>query len=202
MLLYCEDVDLQFQQAVDAGAKVIRPLADQFYGDRSCQLEDPFGHRWSLATHIEDVSPEELERQVVLQEWGPILVLPVRRNRSGLRPSVDEDGYVDFGAFATVDFERSMPEFDKARYKADKLTEELRDALIHLSVIRYRLTKGQFKVLKYLRMGVLGFDDINDVETRQVGRLYLRALRLQKEIRQLRDASWERRKKELAEVLK
>ncbi|MBN1489905.1 MAG: hypothetical protein JXA69_08310 [Phycisphaerae bacterium] len=170
----------------------------------SALLSEERKNRYGSVAWLEDdelASPEELERQVVLQEWGPILSLPVRGNRSGLRPSVDEDGRVDFGAFATVDFERSMPEFDKARYKADKLREELRDALIQLSVIRYRLTKGQLKVLKYLRMGVLGFDAIEDVETRQVGRLYLRALRLQKEIRELRDASWQRRRRELGEVL-
>lgn len=58
--IYVEDVDTVFQQALDAGATELRPVQDQFYGDRSGQLEDPFGHRWSIATHVEDVSEEEM----------------------------------------------------------------------------------------------------------------------------------------------
>ncbi|MGH2767556.1 MAG: VOC family protein [Actinomycetota bacterium] len=60
MSLYVEDVDATFDLAVEAGAKALRPVEDQFYGDRSGQFEDPFGHRWSVATHIEDVPPEEM----------------------------------------------------------------------------------------------------------------------------------------------
>jgi PhnB protein len=63
ILLYVEDVDASFAQAVAAGAKVLRPLKDQFYGDRNGTLEDPFGHKWGLATHKEDVSPEEMQRR-------------------------------------------------------------------------------------------------------------------------------------------
>ena len=63
ILLYLENVDERFKQAVDAGAKVVRPLENQFYGDRSATLEDPFGHVWTVATHIEDVSPEEINRR-------------------------------------------------------------------------------------------------------------------------------------------
>jgi PhnB protein len=58
--LYVEDVDTVFQAALDRGATAVRPVADQFYGDRSGQFIDPFGHRWSVATHIEDVSAEEM----------------------------------------------------------------------------------------------------------------------------------------------
>jgi PhnB protein len=63
ILLYVENVDSLFNQAVAAGAKVQRPLKDQFYGDRSATLEDPFGHVWTIATHIEDVSPEEMDKR-------------------------------------------------------------------------------------------------------------------------------------------
>ncbi|MGH2819427.1 MAG: VOC family protein [Actinomycetota bacterium] len=61
--VYVEDVDDVFDRAVKAGAKSIRPLEDQFYGDRSGQFEDPFGHRWSVASHVEDVSPEEMGKR-------------------------------------------------------------------------------------------------------------------------------------------
>ena len=63
ILLYVLDVDAQFKQAVAAGAKVLRPVQDQFYGDRSGFLEDPFGHRWGIATHKEDVSVEEVHKR-------------------------------------------------------------------------------------------------------------------------------------------
>jgi PhnB protein len=62
--LYVEDVDAIVSQAVDAGATIRRPLQDQFYGDRSATLEDPFGHVWTVATRKEDVPPEEIERRV------------------------------------------------------------------------------------------------------------------------------------------
>ncbi|WP_035840487.1 VOC family protein [Kitasatospora azatica] len=58
--VYVEDVDAVFARALAAGAKELRPLADQFYGDRSGSFEDPWGHRWSVATHVEDVSPQEM----------------------------------------------------------------------------------------------------------------------------------------------
>jgi PhnB protein len=63
--LYVENVDEAFERAVDAGAKVSRPLQDQFYGDRAGCVMDPFGHQWTLMTHIEDVSPEEMQKRLV-----------------------------------------------------------------------------------------------------------------------------------------
>jgi PhnB protein len=58
--LYVEDVDSVVSKAERAGAKIVRPVADQFYGDRGGKLVDPFGHAWWIATHKEDVSPEEM----------------------------------------------------------------------------------------------------------------------------------------------
>jgi uncharacterized glyoxalase superfamily protein PhnB len=58
--LYVEDVDLAFQRAVTAGAKVSMPVMDTFWGDRYGKVTDPFGHEWSLATHVEDLTPEEM----------------------------------------------------------------------------------------------------------------------------------------------
>ncbi|QRX82187.1 VOC family protein [Glaciimonas sp. PAMC28666] len=60
MLIYVENVDSLFQQALSAGGKQLKPLQDQFYGDRSGTLVDPFGHVWTVATHIADYSEEEL----------------------------------------------------------------------------------------------------------------------------------------------
>lgn len=66
LMVYLPDVDGACRRAVDAGAKVLRPVQDQFYGDRSGTLQDPFGHVWTLATHIEDVTPEEMENRIAL----------------------------------------------------------------------------------------------------------------------------------------
>jgi PhnB protein len=63
LLLYVEDCDDVFDRAVSGGATVIRPLENQFYGDRNGVLKDPFGHIWSIASHVEDVSPEEMEKR-------------------------------------------------------------------------------------------------------------------------------------------
>jgi PhnB protein len=60
--LYVENTDATVERAVKAGAKVIMPVADMFWGDRYGQLEDPFGHHWSVATHIRDVSMEEMQQ--------------------------------------------------------------------------------------------------------------------------------------------
>ena len=61
--VYVEDVDATFAAAVAAGANELRPVEDQFYGDRVGQFEDPFGHRWSVGTHVEDISEEEMARR-------------------------------------------------------------------------------------------------------------------------------------------
>ena len=66
--LYVKEVDAFVQRAVDAGAKITMPLADMFWGDRYCKLEDPFGHLWSVATHLRDVSPEEMKQ--AMQKMG------------------------------------------------------------------------------------------------------------------------------------
>lgn len=63
MHLFVDDVDALAAQAVAAGAKVLMPVEDRFYGDRSGRFADPFGHVWIISTHIEDVSPEEIERR-------------------------------------------------------------------------------------------------------------------------------------------
>jgi PhnB protein len=63
LLLYVEDVDQVFRRSIEAGAKALRPVKDQFYGDRSGMIEDPFGHRWAIATHVEDVSAEEMKQR-------------------------------------------------------------------------------------------------------------------------------------------
>jgi len=69
--LYVEDADTFVKRAVEAGAQLQRPVEDQFYGDRAGKLADPFGHIWWIATHVEDVPPQELERRAAAMFGSP-----------------------------------------------------------------------------------------------------------------------------------
>lgn len=70
LMLYFPDCDAVFNKAVSLGAKVVQPPKDQFYGDRSASITDPFGHKWTIATHKEDLSPEELEKRAAACSGG------------------------------------------------------------------------------------------------------------------------------------
>ena len=63
LFAYVDDVDRVFKQAIDEGSKVVQEPADAFYGDRVAMFDDPFGHRWNVATHIEDVSPDQMAQR-------------------------------------------------------------------------------------------------------------------------------------------
>ncbi len=64
LMIYVEDVDTTYKQAISAGGVEVKPLQDQFYGDRSGTLKDPFGHVWTVSTHKEDVTPEEIDKRL------------------------------------------------------------------------------------------------------------------------------------------
>lgn len=67
-MIYVDDVDKAFDQAVKAGGKPLQPVENQFWGDRTGTLLDPFGHKWTLGTHIEDVSPKEMQKR--MEDWS------------------------------------------------------------------------------------------------------------------------------------
>lgn len=154
--------------------------------------------RFGSVPGLEDeelADPEELERMVFLADWGPILALPAGP-RTGFRPSIDELGHIDRGAFGTVDFERLYGKFDKARYKADKLREELRYVIIHLGTLLEHVPgKAKYSVLRYLRMGVIDLEHIQDQAMQSVARWFFRSQRLRREIDELREVSFRRRRK-------
>ena len=79
LMIYVEDVDSTFKRALDAGAKTDGDMEvkNQFYGDRSGSLVDPFGHKWTIATHVEDVAPEEMERRMAEFSKGQKQAEPV-----------------------------------------------------------------------------------------------------------------------------
>jgi PhnB protein len=70
LMLYVDDVDSFTKKAVASGAKVLRPVQNQFYGDRSGTFLDPFGYKWTISTHVEDVSPEEMETRMASAVGG------------------------------------------------------------------------------------------------------------------------------------
>jgi PhnB protein len=70
LMIYVEDVDRLFKQAIAAGGTEVKGVQDQFYGDRSGTLTDPFGHVWHIATHVEDVSPEEMNKRMKAAGMG------------------------------------------------------------------------------------------------------------------------------------
>ena len=108
----------------------------------------------------------------------------------------------DWGAFGTVDFERTMPEFDKARYKADRLREQLTDVAIRMGIVKERLPgKAKYMVLKYLKMGVIELGQIINADMLALARLYLRARRLRDEIWQLEQACEGRMRRRLERFL-
>jgi PhnB protein len=71
IMLYVEDVDAVVRRAVDAGATLTMEVADQFYGDRAGAVKDPFGHKWHIATHVEDVAPDEMQRRAAKRFASP-----------------------------------------------------------------------------------------------------------------------------------
>jgi hypothetical protein len=142
--------------------------------------------------------PDELERVIYLEEFAPVLQLPVKAGGHRLCGSIDDSGKVDFGAFGTVDFDRLRPEVDKARYKAQKLKERLKDLVIMLTIMNERIPgRAKYQVLKYVRMGLIELGDIVDNEMYFFAELYLVGVRLRKEIARLQKASREKRLEEV-----
>ena len=170
----------------------------------SALLQREHSNKYGSVPGLDDselADPDELERQVLKQEFAPVLALPVKARKSSIKPNIDEGGTVDWGAFGSVDFDRYRPQFDKLRYKADKVTEQLKDVLIIFNIVNNRIgPKAKYLVLKYLRMGIIELEHIVNNDMLALARLYLRARRMRKEIAELQEAS-ERRRQLKAEAL-
>ncbi|MFC1805871.1 hypothetical protein ACFL09_02700 [Planctomycetota bacterium] len=151
------------------------------------------GSKYGLVDGLDEeelADPDELARQVVRQEFEAILMVPRARRRSDISPAIDEAGGVDWGAFGTVDFERYSGGFDKARYKADKLRERLKDKLIMLAIVKERLPgKAKYLVLRHLRMGIIELEDITSEDMLAAAKLYLEARKLQRELHEAEETS-------------
>ena len=167
----------------------------------SALLRRECDNRYGSVPGLDDAEladPYELERGVMLEEWGPVLALPVKGSGSWIRPVVDEAGGIDWGAFGTVDFDRYRGGFDKVRYKADKLCEQLKDLTMRMAMVKERLPgKAKYTVLKYLKMGVIELEHISSFDMWCLARLYLRARRLRDEMWRLEQVSEARRRRQV-----
>jgi len=140
------------------------------------------------------IEPAEIERIYLKNEFAPILALPVKTSKGWVRPNVDEDGTVEMGAFGTVDFDRYV-NFDKARYKVEKLKEELSHERLMIELISGQIkTMAKYKIIKYVSAGILDVEDISDVTMYCMAKRYLRMRRLQREIAEIVERSSKRRR--------
>jgi hypothetical protein len=158
-----------------------------------CAKDEPYYGSVPGLSDDELASVAELERQVFIAEWGPLLALPFKAH-DGIRPTIDEFGRVDWGAFGTWDFERLRGPFDKGRYKADKLREKLRNELFMLDMVRERLSPNARARLRRLALDDrCDLDDIADPDERSYARWIRRVRELSEEIRELCKCSWQGR---------
>jgi len=139
--------------------------------------------------------PEELERQVMRQEFEPLLTLPRPARRGNIRPAIDESGGVDWGAFGTVDFARTRPAFNGSRARLRELRERLKDRLILLAIVKRRLPREAGLVLKFVKMGIIELEHITNEDMLAAARLYLEARKLQQELWRVQKAAKERKQR-------
>ncbi len=147
------------------------------------------------------IEPAEVERVYLREVFAPVLALPVKTKKGWIKPDIDEDGTVECGAFATVDFDRYR-EFDKARYKADKLKEEIFHERLMIELVSSHIkTTAKYKVIRSVLKGILDVDDIVDDQMSCLARRYLRMRRLQREIAELQERSNKRHREQTEKVL-
>ena len=132
----------------------------------STMLRRETKNRWGSVPGLDDeelADPDEIERQIIREEFEPVLLLPSGPDKSTIRPNI-EDGRVDWGAFGTVDFDRDQ-QFDKVLYKADTLREELKNLLLLIDLSKSHVPgKAKYLVLKHIEREVIDINHIVDVD--------------------------------------
>jgi PhnB protein len=117
--LYVEDVDALAERAIAAGAKVIFPIVDQFYGDRGGRLQDPFGHLWIVSTHKEDLTPEEVTRRT--EAWMNEMQAAALRRQPAAEPAGAPEGYHSITPYLQVKGAQRLIEFLKEAFGAEEI---------------------------------------------------------------------------------
>ena len=177
-----------------------------FYIEEGVEVAPP---AWQKPTNkygsIEGLEDEELATQAELERiyyqdlWGPVLMIPVKKSSS---PAWDVKTDADFNAFASVDFDRMRPEFDKARYVRDKLWEQVKDLIIKMKIVSERIQDiRKYKVLRLVGKGIIDADDIQHGDMWHLAVMYKRAWKLRKNIDRLVEKSRQRQQKESAKLL-
>ena len=147
------------------------------------------------------IEPAEIDRVFLREVFGPLLALPVKGKKGGIKPNIDEDGTVEWGAFGTVDFDKYV-EFDKLRYKADKLREELFNERIMMEILSERIKdKNKYAIIERVCQGTLDLGEIADFDLYFLAQRYLWAKRKQREIIELEEKSRERRQEKARKFL-
>ena len=124
--------------------------------------------------------------------------LPQQRWECPIRPNMDEDGRIEWGAFGTVDFDKYRPGFDKLRYKVERLREEVKDLVLMLKMVSARIPgMAKQKILRLVGAGLLDIGDIVDNQMYFLAETYLRAWGLRKEIEQLQEKRRQRHEEKL-----
>jgi PhnB protein len=117
--LYVEDVDALAERAIAAGAEVIFPIADQFYGDRSGRLRDPFGHMWIVATHKEDLTPTEMSQRA--ETWMSEMRIAASRAKPAAQPAGTPEGYHSLTPYLQVHGAHRLIEFLQHAFGAEEI---------------------------------------------------------------------------------
>ena len=161
-------------------------------------------NRYGSVPGLEDeelIEPAEIDRVFLREAFAPILALPVKNKKGGINPNIDEDGTVEWGAFGTVDFDKYV-EFDKLRYKADKLKEELLQERIILEIISERIKdKNKYAIIERVYNGTLDLGAIADFDMYFLAQRYIWAKRKQHEIAELEEKGRERREEKARKFL-
>jgi len=160
--------------------------------------------RYGSVADLDDeelIEPAEIDRVFLREAFAPILALPVKSKKGGIKPNIDEDGTVEWGAFGTVDFDKYV-EFDKLRYKIDKLREELFNERIMMEMLSEKIeSKEKYKILEKAEAGLIDADEISNFEMFCLAKRFVRAKRIQREIAELEKKSQERREDKARECL-
>ncbi len=160
--------------------------------------------RYGSVADLDDeelIEPAEIDRVFLREAFAPILALPVKSKKGGIKPNIDEDGVVEWGALGTVDFDKYV-EFDKLRYKADKLREELFNERIMMEMLSEKIeSKEKYKILEKAEAGLIDADEISNFEMFCLAKRFVRAKRIQREIAELEKKSQERREDKAKKVL-
>ena len=160
--------------------------------------------RYGSVSDLDDeelIDPAEIDRVFLREAFAPILALPVKGKKNWIKPNIDEDGTVEWGAFGTVDFDKYV-EFDKLRYKADKLREELFHERIMMEMLSGKIEgMEKYEILKKAERGLIDVDDISDFNMYCLAKRYLRAKRIQREIGELEEKSRKRREEKAKKIL-